>query len=236
MATTTSNNPPIFTDENKFDGTNWIGWNNAITIAARLRGARGYLEGTIPKPPIAPPTLPTAQAVAVSLPPEPTAWMSKTPSDDEWELRDAWTMGLLIYNIKNPVGLGVKLDGTAAEAWKSLTDQYQVTSELALVNAQRELRTTLLTEGADLLVHISDLRTKWIKANATGAKITDADFRMVLLSSLPPSWDSLVATLYDAKTSADIITRLTMHWSRLTQNRSITNPATTTVTLQANLN
>ncbi|KDR67143.1 hypothetical protein GALMADRAFT_80069, partial [Galerina marginata CBS 339.88] len=123
MATTTSNNPPIFTDENKFDGTNWLGWNNAITIAARLRGARRYLDGTITKPPPSPSTLPTANAAEIALPPEPTAWMSKTPSDDEWEICDAWTMGLIIYNVKNPVGLGVKLDRTAAEAWKSLTDQ-----------------------------------------------------------------------------------------------------------------
>ena len=49
MATATSNNPPIFTNENKFNGTNWIGWSNTITIAARLRGARGYLEGTVNK-------------------------------------------------------------------------------------------------------------------------------------------------------------------------------------------
>ncbi|KDR76040.1 hypothetical protein GALMADRAFT_49067, partial [Galerina marginata CBS 339.88] len=116
-------NPHIFMDENKFDGTNWLGWNNAITIAACLCGAHGYLDRTITKPPPSPSTLRTANAAEIASPPEPTAWMSKTPSDDEWEIHDAWTMGLIIYNVKNPVGLGIKLDGTAAEAWKSLTDQ-----------------------------------------------------------------------------------------------------------------
>ena len=115
-------------------------------------------------------------------------------------------MGLLIYNIKNPVGLGVRMEGSAADAWKSLTDQYHVTSELALVNAQRKLCMTILNEGGDLLAHISDLHTKWTKANTAGAKIEDTHFCIILLSSLPTSWNSLLATLYDAKSSADIIT------------------------------
>ena len=83
---------------------------------------------------------------------------------------------VLIYNIKNPVGLGVQMEGTAAEAWKSLTDQYHITSELALVNAQCKLCMTILSEGGNLLVHISDLCTKWMKANTAGAKIEDTDF------------------------------------------------------------
>ena len=70
------------------------------------------------------------------LPPEPTPSTSRTPSEDKWEICNAWMMGLLIYNIKNPVGLGVRMEGSAADAWKSLTDQYHVTSELALINAQ----------------------------------------------------------------------------------------------------
>ena len=143
-------------------------------------------------------------------------------------------MGLLIYNVKNSVGLGVRMEGTAAEAWKSLTDQYHVMSKLALVNAQCELHMTILNEGGDLLAHISDLRTKWTKANTAGAKIKDTGFQMILLSSLPTSWDSLIAMLYDARSSADIITQSTMHWSRLTCSGISTNPTTTTVALQAN--
>ena len=205
MATTTSNNPPIFTDENKFDGTNWIGWSNAITIAAHLCSACRYLEGTVNTPTVNINTIQT-DVQDTPLPPEPTPWTSRTPSEDEWEICNAWTMGLLIYNIKNPVGLGVRMEGSTADAWKSLTDRYHVTSELTLVNAQRKLRMTILNEGGDLLAHISDLHTKWMKANAAGAKIEDTDFCMILLSSLPTSWNSLLATLYDAKSSADIIT------------------------------
>lgn len=55
---------------------------------------------------------------------------------------------------------------------------------------------------------------------------------MIILSSLPVSWDSVVGTLYDAKSSADIISHLTIHWNRIDRSKSITNPATTVTALQ----
>ena len=176
MATTTSNNPPIFINESKFNETNWIGWSNTIMIAACLCGACEYLEGAADKPMTVNIYTTQANVQDILLPPELTPWTSRTPSKDEWEICNAWTMGLLTHNIKNPVGLGVQIEGTAAKAWKSLTDQYHITSELALVNAQCKLCMTILSEGGNLLVHISDLCTKWMKANTAGAKIEDTDF------------------------------------------------------------
>ena len=116
MATTTSNNPPIFINKNKFDGTNWIGWSNAITIAARLCSARRYLEGTVNMPTTVNINTIQTDAQDTPLPPEPTPWTSRTPSEGKWEIHDAWTMSLLIYNIKNPVGLGVRMEESAADA------------------------------------------------------------------------------------------------------------------------
>jgi hypothetical protein len=137
------------------------------------------------------------------------------PSLDEWTIRDAWAMGLLLYNCTNPIGLGMKSDGTAAEAWKSLKDLYAVQSTLFAVNAQRELRNTMLRDGDDLTAHITSLREKWSAANDVGANISDKDFIIILLASLPPSWDTIVATLYDTQTSVDLISKLNLHWARV---------------------
>jgi len=77
--------PPIFPVDEKFDGTNWITWNENILIAARMRGAYGYLTGTIKKliPTLTTPTITTQPAttsigketiplVPVSITPAPT--------------------------------------------------------------------------------------------------------------------------------------------------------------------
>ncbi|PPR04697.1 hypothetical protein CVT26_015023 [Gymnopilus dilepis] len=212
-ANPTASNPTVFPDSEKFDGTNWFSWKRAILTAAEIKGADGYLLGQIPQPSPAPP--PSTNPQTIPLPPDPTPWDSPTPSASEWKMRNAWTKGLIMYNCINPVGLGVDLAGTAADAWAALVSLYDISSDVAAVNAQRDLRNTMFKDGDDLMAHISTLRTKWRKANASGANITDADFRMILLSSLPPSWDMLVATLYDTKTSMDVITRISTHWERI---------------------
>ncbi|KAG6843437.1 hypothetical protein C0991_004579, partial [Blastosporella zonata] len=48
-------------------------------------------------------------------------------------------MSMVTLNIENPIGRGVKLNGTAAEAWKSLADTYDTKLALGLVNAEAAL-------------------------------------------------------------------------------------------------
>ncbi|KIJ31596.1 hypothetical protein M422DRAFT_81570, partial [Sphaerobolus stellatus SS14] len=111
----------------KFDGTNFPMWGPRVRIAVNIKGGGGYLDGSILRPsplPTAstPNTATTGDIPARTLiPPEPTTWPSKSPSGDEWTTRDAWIMGMIVFNSLNPVGLGINMSGTAAEAWKSIT-------------------------------------------------------------------------------------------------------------------
>ena len=68
---------------------------------------------------------------------------------------------LLLYNTKNAAGLGLRLSGTAAEVWSSLTSQYKVSSDLTMVTAQRNLHNIMFVDGNDFPTHISSLCTKW---------------------------------------------------------------------------
>ena len=121
--------PPIFTDDDKFNGTNWVAWNRHINIAAQLKGVIGYLDGSIVQPnkptpksqssPTTPIATTTTPITAVE-----TNWESLTPTENEWRTRNAWTMALLIYNMKNPIGLGIYMNRSATEAWKSYRDNY----------------------------------------------------------------------------------------------------------------
>ncbi|KAJ3552018.1 hypothetical protein NP233_g12968 [Leucocoprinus birnbaumii] len=148
MTTSTFSGPPTFSDSDKFDGTNWIAFKNMITIAAKVRGAMGYLTGDIRDPTTliksSPETTETSTKTATAADPEDTAWDSETPSASEWRKRNAWAKGLLLYNIRNPIGLGANIAGNAAEVWKSLKDLYDKTSELARLHAEEQLRSLRL--------------------------------------------------------------------------------------------
>ncbi|KAG6808660.1 hypothetical protein H0H92_003355, partial [Tricholoma furcatifolium] len=155
-------NPPNFPEDAHFDGNNYTTFKNRVLIAARARGARGYLDGTIPRPETPsidpePGESKTSAAVA-QVEQKPTEWQSKSPSLEEWEERDAWTLGLIIYNTKNPVGLGISMDGTAAEAWKALNENYGLSSEIAAMTAERRLRSAEFPDGGDFTKHVEDLR------------------------------------------------------------------------------
>ncbi|CAA7270336.1 unnamed protein product [Cyclocybe aegerita] len=239
--------PPTFPKADKFDGMNWLQWNKAILISARLQGARGYLEELIVNP--------AAHPLAAPLPPSPsttdapiitttitltaavplTPWTSTSPSTEEWDTCDAWAMGLITWNVKNTVGLGVKTNRMAAQAWTSLKLQYETTSDLTAVLADTKLCQIKLCDSDDLHTHIANLRSKWAYANSVSAEVLDRDFQIIQLQSLPmmPVWQAFISTLYEAKTAAEVITRIGLHWQHVSETRTIATLNTTTTALQA---
>ncbi|KAJ7840349.1 hypothetical protein B0H13DRAFT_2366281 [Mycena leptocephala] len=103
---------PSLPDGEKFDGViGFRGWKTKIVTLAKARGMGSYLDGTLSCPPA--PAKPAAgNPTTVLLPPEPTPVYSLTPSKEEWIYRDAQVFALVVLNVKNPEGLGMKLDGT----------------------------------------------------------------------------------------------------------------------------
>ncbi|CAA7267101.1 unnamed protein product [Cyclocybe aegerita] len=210
------------------------------------QGARGYLKGTIPNlaahplaAPIPPSPLTTTPIITTTTALPSTAaltpWTYASPTAEEWDIRDAWAMGLLTWNVKNVVGLGVKTDGMVAQAWTSLKSQYETTSDLAAVLADTELHLIKFHNGDNLPTHIANLRSKWAYANSVGVEILDRDFHIILLQSLPPTpvWEAFTLTLYELKTAAKVITQITLHWQRISRNSTVATPREATPTMSA---
>ncbi|KAF5319679.1 hypothetical protein D9619_008900 [Psilocybe cf. subviscida] len=222
--------PFLLSASEQYDGTNWLEFKTKIRAAAKQRGVLGYLDGTIPCPP-SPAEVALAAAAAAALvqgttkgsptrpstpTPSPTTfatayWGSTTPTYDEWQQRDAWTQGLISLNVKNAIGLGIKLDGTAAETYASIASIKDAVSDLGCITAEAELNAIKYNDGSDMDEHVATLRTAWIKANGQGAGITDTKFRMVVLKSLPPTWLPFIGSLYAEPTSTGVIARISAH-------------------------
>jgi len=88
---------------------------------AVLKEAFGYLDRSIKQSP-------SLSADKASL--AKTPWDSETPSPKEWRACNTWTLGLFLINTKNPAGLGINIDGTAAEAWTSYINTYEKASNM----------------------------------------------------------------------------------------------------------
>ncbi|KAG6807776.1 hypothetical protein H0H92_006426 [Tricholoma furcatifolium] len=86
--TTHGRGPPTFPDECQFDGTNYLSFRDRVILAASLRGAEGYLDGTIEKPdPEKPAQTPSPGAPTTTT--TPTEWWDPNPSAQEWRVRNA---------------------------------------------------------------------------------------------------------------------------------------------------
>jgi len=165
------------------------------------RGAEGYLDGSIMKPgltiqspriapskaPASTSTTPTPSPAPVDPTPLETSWDSPNPSAREWKHRNAWTKMLLLFNTKEPTGLGIDTSGSAADAWKSDVAVYETVSLIAQLNAEQELRNITFAENGDFPAHITLLRNKLSYTRSQGAEITKRNFVAIVLNSLPPS-------------------------------------------------
>jgi len=194
--------PPIFIDNNKFNGTNWIAWNRHINIAVQLKGAIGYLDGSILQP-----TKPTSTTTVPNITTK-TNWESLTPIENKWKTHNAWTMVLLIYNTKNLIRLGIYMEGSAVEAWKSYKDNYKVASDMAHQNAEQDLCATIYSDNDDFPMFIANMRNKWARLNALGMAISDKNFKTIIINSLLRSWDPIVASLFKDMPSNEAISQL----------------------------
>jgi len=183
--------PLLLNDSSKLDGTNWSWWSNNIQTMAQMQGVHGYLDGSILMP-----STPTIQPKDGSTIPE-TPWNSTTPSLDEWKTWDAWTKILLTINIKDVDGLGINTTGTAASIWKMAKDNCEITSEMTKINAQEELRTIKYTDDDDFSTYLSIMHCKLSQVRAMETTISDNTFKVILLNSLPKTWNPAVAPLYN---------------------------------------
>jgi len=85
------------------------------------KGAFSYLDGSIKRLS----ALPADRASFTK-----TSWDSETPYPKEWRAYGAWTLGLLLINTKNPTGLEINMDGTAAKAWTLYINTYEKASNM----------------------------------------------------------------------------------------------------------
>ena len=129
----------------------------------------------------------------IPLPVTPTAyWGSKSPSQDEWEQCNAYVQGLIMLNVKNPIGHGVNLTSTAAESWKSLTDIQGKVTDIGRLAARNSLWSIHHTKGNDLDTHFCLLWKAWKRYNDQGGKMDDTELWMVVLASMPREWMVLI--------------------------------------------
>ncbi|KAF5389240.1 hypothetical protein D9757_003484 [Collybiopsis confluens] len=140
--------------------SNWAVFRDHVKSVARSAGLNGYLDGTI--------TAPIPVATAPNVAPVVTPVNSRTPTPEEWELRDARLAGIVFQNIKDPRSIGVTQDMTSNAMWIELTGEYENSSAAAQTLATERIQQCKYTAGTEALRK---------SANDVGCNISNDDLR-----------------------------------------------------------
>lgn len=82
---------------------------------------------------------------------------------------------------------------TAYEIWKSLEAIHETRDYQVAISIQHDLFRQCATDNDDLVEHLTKLKKDWERLNVLDnddLHITDIQFKTIIASSLPPSWDA----------------------------------------------
>ena len=119
-----------------------------IKVAVISRGVYRYLDRSIKQP------------LSVSTLTKPSAeilWDYDLLSLKEWTICDVWTLGLLMFNTKNPIGQGINIDSTAAQAWTLYINNYEKALNIARLNTKQNLQNITYTNNFDFDDYITSI-------------------------------------------------------------------------------
>ncbi|KAJ6485498.1 hypothetical protein DFH09DRAFT_1339776 [Mycena vulgaris] len=140
---------PILPAEKQLDDANWGSFKDTIVSLLRGRGLDGYPLGTILRSSAQ--TYPGLYVIPT------TAANSRTPSQDEWDLRDANAGAIIYQNVVDPIAHGLVPTETSRQMWILLSAKFNRTSEVLKGLAVEKLRALKLANGRGLPAHLDAL-------------------------------------------------------------------------------
>jgi len=154
---------------------NWEGWKDRITTLFQLHDVNEYVDGTVIAPPV----------------------------DDKdhykaWKRKDLVAQALIKINVSDGQIIHVTKAADSATMWRNLCAIHEVHGYSSITAAKRTFYNTHAEEGANIPEHINELRKQQNKLHSMGCEISDEEFKLVLIMSLPPSWDSYMAAYFGA--------------------------------------
>jgi hypothetical protein len=134
------------------------------------------------------------------------------PTKDETKAIKKWTDGDAKMRTRIELAVGdsemIHLVGarTAREMWKQLTLVKESCGKLGVLATRRMLYRSIAEESFDLLEHISKLWKLQEELHLMSSLVLDEDFAMLLVLSLPESWDLYTSAYLGSKADGTILT------------------------------
>lgn len=187
----------------KFDGSDFTNWSFKMKMLLVTKGLRDLIDETV-KAEDAPDAGDNA-----------TVAREKRERCIQRANRDQQALATICLRVADSQLAIVRDTATAKEAWDKLVAQFEVKSlanEMFLL--KRIITIRMLDMGSGMMEHINAIRTLAHQLDAVGHKLSEKFLVVILLNSLPPSYDNLVTSLESRpanELTMDIVTARLVH-------------------------
>jgi transposase InsO family protein len=154
---------------------NWMPWKRRMLAVLRDMGLEKYID----------------KAATPPIPADPS-----NPTKEETEAKDKWREGEAKARTRIELAIGdsemIHISGalTARDMWDQLSMVKESKGRLGVLATRRAMYRAMAEEGFEMVTHISKLRQLQEELHIMGSLVSDEDFVMILLTSLPESWDN----------------------------------------------
>ncbi|KAF7333956.1 hypothetical protein MSAN_02397600 [Mycena sanguinolenta] len=193
MSTTTNaaDTPSSMFRIEQLNEANWVPWKRRVTAILRERGLLKIVEGTMQKPVAADPDKPTKD---------------ERKERECWEELDGKAQTQIELTLSDSQMVHIAGAKTAAEMWSQLKQVKERGGKLGILSLRRRLYRTIADDTTDITVHVTELRRIQEELAILGSIVSDEDFLLLIISSLPESWDSFTSAYLGASSNAPTIT------------------------------
>ncbi|THH05098.1 hypothetical protein EW146_g9995 [Bondarzewia mesenterica] len=129
-------------------------------------------------------------------------------SDNEWAERDMLARAHLVLNVADITGTSLVIGGSAADAWRSLRNRFELQDLIVVQDMCLRLTTTWYEDGTSITEHFKTMHELLNAANRAGAGISESEFCQMVLMTFPV--DGILGTV--------VMTLLTCHDSMVAES------------------
>jgi len=158
---------------------NWMPWKRRMLAVFRDLGLDKYIERDAKAPESADVNKPTKEELE---------------AQKKWAEGDSKARTRIELSIGNAEMIHISGAATARQMWDQLCMVKESKGRLGVLATRRALYRATAEEGFDMVEHISKLRRLQEELHIMNNLVSDEDFVMILITSLPESWDNYTSS------------------------------------------
>ena len=191
-------NSTIFISKLADDGTNWVDYKTKLMIAMGSRGLMGHIEGQALRPSPYMVVNDVAMLADGKTPATEEQIETREKRIEDFDMREYLARHVIINSVSMRLAQKIGQLTSSKDMWGAVKADSEGRSTLYQIDMQRWLQELRCAKGGDAKAHLTEMAKLRGELAAMGSEVKDADFTVMVIGSLPPSYRPLLSSITGA--------------------------------------